>query len=119
MGDPVVWWDLGTQDAERSVSFFEDVFDWKPEYDEDTGFYRVRLEEQELSKGGIFALRKAKLPFVTLYVLVDDIEEKSRLVEEHGGSVEAPFSLASGSRICLFNEPSGVTFAMIQPKTDE
>jgi len=22
--------------------------------------------------------------------------------------------LASGSRICLFNEPSGVTFAMIQ-----
>lgn len=56
------------------------------------------------------------MPFLTLYVQVDDIEAKARIVEESGGFiVEAPFELPSGSRICLFNEPSGVTLAMIQP----
>ncbi|MCP4425936.1 MAG: VOC family protein, partial [Chloroflexi bacterium] len=44
-----------------------------------------------------------------------DIEAKAQLVEEAGGYiVEAPFEIQSGTKICLFNEPSGVTFAMLQ-----
>lgn len=36
-------------------------------------------------------------------------------VTEHGGFiVDAPFDVGGGEWICLFNEPSGVTFAMIQ-----
>jgi len=36
-------------------------------------------------------------------------------LEEQGGYiVEPPFEIASGSKICLFNEPSGVTLAMIE-----
>ena len=61
------------------------------------------------------AMGKARLPFVALYIQVDDIDEKAKTIEENGGFiVEAPFDTSSGSRICLFNEPSGVTFAMIQ-----
>jgi predicted enzyme related to lactoylglutathione lyase len=38
------------------------------------------------------------------------------LKEEAGGFiVDPPLDLPSRSRICLFNEPSGVTLAMIQP----
>jgi len=61
-------------------------------------------------------LKRAKLPFLTLYIQVEDIEEKAKLVEEAGGwIVEPPNELPSRTKICLFNEPSGVTFAMIQP----
>jgi predicted enzyme related to lactoylglutathione lyase len=38
------------------------------------------------------------------------------LIEEAGGFiVDPPLDLPSGSRTCLFNEPSDVTLAMIQP----
>jgi len=67
-------------------------------------------------EGGIFTLRRAKLPFVSLYLQVEKIEEKAKLIEEKGGLViEAPHETPGGSKICLFNEPSGVTFAMIEP----
>jgi hypothetical protein len=47
---------------------------------------------------------------------VDDLDAKVKLIEEAGGFiVDPPLDLASGSRICLFNEPLGVALAMIQP----
>jgi len=60
------------------------------------------------------------LPFLTLYIQVADIEEKANLIEEAGGwIVEPPNELSGRTKICLFNEPSGVTFAMIQPATQK
>ena len=42
---------------------------------------------------------------------------KAKLIEQLGGYIlEAPFEIPSGSRICLFNEPSGVTLAMLEKK---
>ena len=65
--------------------------------------------------GGIFRLRKARLPFLTLYIQVGDIDKKAAQIAEAGGMVvEPPFDIGGGCRICLFNEPSGVTFAIIQ-----
>jgi uncharacterized protein len=65
--------------------------------------------------GGVFTLRRAKLPFLTIYIKVDDLDAKVKLIEKNGGTiVDPPLDLPGGSRICLFNEPSGVTLAMIQ-----
>lgn len=107
---------------EKSVDFFRKVFDWKIEFSERLGFYII-LEisaQGEYLGGGIFTLKRAKLPFLTVYILVENIDEKARLVEEHGGFIaEAPLEIPSGSRICLFNEPSGTTFAIIKTKAVE
>ena len=60
-------------------------------------------------------MRRAKLPFLTIYIKVDNIDTKVKLIEEADGFVvDPPLDLPGGSRICLFNEPSGVTLAMIQ-----
>ena len=65
--------------------------------------------------GIVFTLRKAKLPFLTLYIKVDDIEDRARAVTEAGGHItEGPVEIPGGSKICLFNEPSGVCFAMFE-----
>jgi uncharacterized protein len=104
---------------EKSVRFFREVFDWCIEFDEGLGFYIIpgTTPADQSLEGGIFTLRHAKLPFVSLYLRVEDIIEKARLVEEKGGRViEMPHEIPGGSWICLFNNPSGVTFAMIQPK---
>lgn len=116
--DPIVWWELATHDADKSVAFFETVFGWELPFSEGAGFNLARpgAPAANMSGGGIFTLRKARLPFIALYIQVEDIGAKRDLVADNGGHiVEEPFAIDGGSQLCLFSDPSGVTWAMIQP----
>lgn len=110
----IVWWELASHDSEKSVKFFRDVFCWDLQLDEKAGFYKMRHNPPTVSGGGIFTLKRAKLPFVALYISVEDIHGMAKKVTEHGGFIVDPPLDLGGEWICLFNEPSGVTFAMIQ-----
>lgn len=113
--NPIIWWELATHDQEKSVKFFEKVFGWEFQLDPESGFHKLSNANFTFQGGSIFTLRRAKLPFLTLYIQVDDIHEKAKLIQEYGGFiVDPPAELAPNQWICLFNEPSGVTFAMIQ-----
>jgi len=115
----IVWWELASHDAGKTVDFLKKVFGWETEYDETIKCFDFPIPEdsRNLSGGGVFTLKKAKLPFLTLYIQVEDIDEKAKLIEQLGGYIlEPPFEIPSGSRICLFNEPSGVTLAMLEKK---
>jgi len=117
MKDPVVYWEIASHNAEKTSVFLRRVFGWKPEYDEKTTIYEFRSgkSREAFSGGGVFTLKRAKLPFLTIYFSVEDIAAKAKLVEKHGGFiVQAPNEIFPGTKICLFNEPSGVTLAMIQ-----
>jgi predicted enzyme related to lactoylglutathione lyase len=113
---PVVFWELACHDAEASVEFFRNSFGWQISQSPNSILYNVQTATEDGGiSGGIFTLQKAKLPFLTVYILVDDIEERARLIEEHGGLIiEEPHEIQGGLWICLFNDPSGVTFAMLQ-----
>ena len=116
--NPVVYWELASHYAERTADFLRKVFDWEFEFDPKTTIYELPAGEasQSFAGGGVFTLRRAKLPFLTLYIRVEDIEAKVRLIQEHGGFiVEGPMEIPGGAKICLSNEPSGVTLAMLQP----
>ena len=121
--NPVVMWELGSHDQEKSVEFLRRLFDWEINFDESLGFYLIPAEpevREELYGGAVFTLGKARLPFLTIYVRVDDISTKTSLVRELGGYIiEEPHEVPGGSKICLFNEPSGVTLAMIEPAAQE
>jgi predicted enzyme related to lactoylglutathione lyase len=113
--NPIIWWELATHDQEKSVEFFAKVFGWEFRFDENVGFYKMKNGNFTLGGGAIFTLRRAKLPFVALYIQVEDIHEKAKLIQEHGGFiVDPPAELAPNEWLCLFNEPSGVTFGMLQ-----
>ena len=116
--NPVVFWELASNDAAKSVEFFKAVFDWNINFDKNSRIYFVPANKSsdEFNGGGIFTLRRAKLPFVTIYIQVDDIDSKIKKIEEAGGLiVDAPQRFVQdGPLICLFNDPSGVTFAMLQ-----
>ncbi len=112
---PVVYWELASHNATQTVAFLQKVFDWDFEYDERTTIHELPAELTPVRGGGVFTRRRAKLPFLTIYIRVDDLDAKVKLIEEHGGFiVDPPLDLPNGARICLFNEPSGVTLAMIQ-----
>jgi predicted enzyme related to lactoylglutathione lyase len=120
MENPICYWELASNNAEKSLKFFKQVFGWEFEYDKTIGIYETptKGEPNSFVGGGIFTLKQAKLPFLTVYIKVDDLAAKMKLIEEYGGLIlNKPTDLPSGSKICLFNEPSGVTFAMIQRKS--
>lgn len=113
--NPVTYWELASRDADETTRFLKTVFDWDFEYDSASTIHELPEELTPVRGGGVFTLRRAKLPFLTLYIKVEDLDAKVALIEASGGFiVEAPLTLPSGSRICLFNEPSGVTLAMIE-----
>ena len=114
--NPICYWELASHDAEKSVAFFKKVFVWNFEYDANIGIHELPVANADDFKGGgIFTLKKAKLPFLTVYIRVKDIDEKVKLIEQEGGFIVIDsFELPSGTKICLFNEPSGVTFGMIE-----
>ncbi|MCJ7622493.1 MAG: VOC family protein [Anaerolineaceae bacterium] len=116
--NPVVFWELASHDAEKSAAFFKKVFDWEIKLDENSGIYFIPAGEDssKFDGGGIFTLRKSRLPFVSIYIQVEDIEKKVEQIKEAGGLIiEPPQSFVpGGTEICLFTEPSGVTFAMLQ-----
>jgi len=118
--NPICYWELGTNDAEKSVRFFHDVFGWNFEYDAHSTIHELPVGEGQkaFAGGGIFTLRMAKVPFLTIYIKVDDIEKKAKKIEQCGGSIEISPRVVTpgGPVICLFNEPTGVTFAMNQAK---
>jgi predicted enzyme related to lactoylglutathione lyase len=118
MKNPVVYWELASHDAKKTTDFLKKVFQWAPEYNEKTEIYEFPAGEsrKSFSGGGAFTQKRAQfLPFLTIYIQVADIEAKARLVEKHGGFIViAPKEVFPGIKICLFNEPSGVTLAMIE-----
>ena len=59
---PVVFWELATQNQEKSVEFFRKVFDWEIELDERLGFYIVKTGPvPEDMEGAIFTLKKSEM----------------------------------------------------------
>lgn len=119
MKNPVVYWELASHDAKKTTDFLKKVFQWAPEYDKQTGIYELRAGDSRkfFVGGGAFTLKRPRLPFLTIYIQVADIVTKAKLVEKHGGFiVTPPNEIFPGTIICLFNEPSGVTLAMVQRK---
>jgi predicted enzyme related to lactoylglutathione lyase len=117
MKNPVVYWELASHDAGKTAIFLKKVFGWTPEYDGKSGIFEFPANEarSNFSGGGVFTLKRAKIPFLTIYIRVENIEAKAKLVMKYGGFiVEAPFETSPGVKICLFNEPSGVTLAMLE-----
>jgi predicted enzyme related to lactoylglutathione lyase len=117
--NPIVYWELASNNAEKSVEFFKRAFGWQFDYHKATTIYEspIPKTENKFSGGGVFTLRRAKISFLTLYIEVEDIDQKAKEIEDMGGFiVEPPFDVTPQVRICLFNEAAGVTFAMLQRK---
>ena len=119
--NPVVFWELASHDAEKTVAFLEELFGWNIQLDEPSGIFEIPADRggpdhpAPFAGGGVFTLRKARLPFLTIYIRVKDIGAMAKQVEELGGLIVIPPEVVVlGSRICLFNEPSGVTLAMYE-----
>jgi uncharacterized protein len=65
-GNPIVYWELASSNAEKSVEFFKKAFGCDFDYDKATTIYELPKEINQFRGGGVFTLKMAKPPFLTI-----------------------------------------------------
>lgn len=115
MGKPVVHFDIGCHDKDRSRAFYETVFGWKSE---PYGPFSFKLDTGSPRgiQGFTTALGHEPHSYVMLYVEVEDIPKHLETIESQGGRVivtETPVSGAGHFAWC--HDPHGNLFGLWKP----
>ena len=116
MGQPVVHFEIGCQDKERSRAFYEQVFGWAAE---PYGPYSFKFDTGSPRgiQGFTTALGHEPHQYVMLYIEVDDIADTLRKIESQGGSVVVPENPVPGSgHFAWCRDPQGNLFGLWKPE---
>lgn len=117
---PVDWFEVLGSDAQRTQSFYQDVFGWGLEEGEGDVTYRFVEHEhdeegRDLSIGGGLGAGEEKL-WATVYARVPDVEESLQKAESLGGTREYG-QLDTGPVLSgAFRDPAGNVFGVYLPK---
>jgi predicted enzyme related to lactoylglutathione lyase len=84
MGNPVVHWEINTQDGKAAQEFYGKLFDWKIDSNNPMGYGLVDTGGGGVN-GGIGQAESGRPSLVTFYVQVNDLEAYLTRVESLGG----------------------------------
>ncbi|MEV6400800.1 VOC family protein [Streptomyces sp. NPDC051907] len=113
----VNWVDLGTPDMEAAKGFYGGVFGWtfQSAGPEAAGYGMFQLDGRTVA-GGMAAPPEQGGPGWTVYFQSPDAEATAKTVERAGGTVAfQPMDVFDLGRMAVFNDPTGVGFAIWQP----
>ena len=124
MGQPVVHFEVLGKDADRTQSFYSELFGWKiePLGFENPTQYGTIAREDNLGPdgvgigGGIGGAPEGYSGHVTFYVAVPDVEEALSKAESLGGKrMMGPDQVPGGPEIGLFQDLDGNTVGVVKP----
>lgn len=119
MGNPIVHFEIRTQDPAAGRDFYSELFGWNfidapPEHVDDYA-YIDSMTDRATIHGGISTPQGGK-QMVTVYAEVDDIHTALRKAIELGAKiVQEPYDVP-GVTIALFDDPQGNTVGVAQPR---
>ncbi len=119
MAHPVVHWEITAKDAKKLSGFYSSLFDWKINANpmpNSTEYNEVVTGGGEGGiNGGIFQAPDSVSAFVTLYVLVDDLQEYLDKAESLGGrALHPPTPIPGIGAFALFGDPAGNTIGLFK-----
>ena len=105
-GSPVVYFEIGCKDLEKTTSFYTDLFGWSPTA---TPFASmINTNSSEGVQGHITALGHEPHQYVTFYIRVTDVAASLEQIEAAGGKkVIGPIPLPNGKQFAWFTDPGG------------
>jgi predicted enzyme related to lactoylglutathione lyase/predicted transcriptional regulator len=107
-GAPVVHFEIGAVDGERSRRFYSQLFGWSVDVDDTSGYGMVRTGSDSGIGGGIAAAPPDTPAWVTFYVAVRDLDAALARAGELGArTVMGPTEIAPGSAFAMFADPDG------------
>jgi predicted enzyme related to lactoylglutathione lyase len=107
MANPVVHFEIAGSDAAKSRDFYGKLFGW--EYQMFQGDYGIVSPAGENSiGGGVFGVDNGTKPYVTFYVMVDDLAASLAHAERLGGKAcMPPTPIGEMGSIAMFSDPDG------------
>ncbi|HEX6263122.1 MAG TPA: VOC family protein [Actinomycetota bacterium] len=116
MGRPVVHFEIGVEDPERSERFYRELFGWTMQ--EAAGGYRLVLTDGDAGiGGGLMPTREAVPTYVTIYVDVEDLEATLLAAEKLGGkTLVEPMPIEGVGRFAMFTDPDGNMVGILAQK---
>lgn len=110
MKNPVVHFEIRSQDPAALHEYYGKLFDWRIEHHEAIDYRVISTKDKEDQagiNGGLGATGGAPNS-VTFYVQVDDIEERLQKAVELGGTVIMPVTTIPGAvTFAMFADPQG------------
>jgi predicted enzyme related to lactoylglutathione lyase len=111
-GAAVDWFEVLGSDAERTQSFYRDLFGWR--IAQGSGAYGLVEAESGGLGGGIGAAGEG-MRWATLYAAVEDVEQRLARAEELGGArVYGPNDVGDDMRTGCLRDPAGNVFGVYQ-----
>lgn len=106
MGNPVVHFEIRTQDRRKAMQFYGELFDWKIAPDDRTG--NLMIYAGEHPTGSIMETPSPGGTGVMNYIRVDNIEQALTQVEQLGGKRQTGRTELSGIGCwATFTDPEG------------
>lgn len=114
MGQPVVHWELWSEDPEAAAAFYEAVFDWKIRHLPDLNYRAVETGGEGGINGGIMKPQKGPWPGkLALYIDVDDLDVYAEKIRAAGGKIVVDKMDVPGvGQLSLFEDPDGRVLGM-------
>lgn len=110
MGNPVVHWELMSNDPAKLSTFYANVFDWKIQHMPEMNYRMVQPGGEGGIGGGIVKPeREGPWPGNMLfYIAVDDLAAYREKIVAAGGKIQVEEEQVPGmGAFCLFTDPEG------------
>ncbi len=121
MGNPVVHFEINSNNAKSLADFYAQVFGWKTPWGEQMRYALVDTQAKGKGIGGGIGVPSQGGNLVTFYIEVADTDTALRKVEQLGGKTVVPTTtIPNVVTFALFSDPEGnvigLTKAMPAPR---
>jgi len=119
------WTEIATNDAEKCMAFYTEVFGWDFKKDDGAGgmAYNEFSTGAHYPVGGLYQMdpqwfgNNPPPPHFLNYVWVDDVDAATAKAQELGATVRRPpMDIGGIGRISVIQDPTGAHIAMFKPK---
>ena len=115
MSHPVVWFEVMGDDGAALRRFYQTLFGWRIDADNEMEYGLVEAVAGRGIPGGVGQLGELPQPKVTFYVATSDVEKSLLRASELGGGVLMPRSvLPGGTVIGMFADPEGNAIGVVE-----
>jgi predicted enzyme related to lactoylglutathione lyase len=113
-GCPVVHFEIGCTDTERTNKFYTSIFGWSGNVSPMASMLNTNTDKGV--QGHITNLGHEPKHYVTFYIEVDDIPAYLSKVEEAGGKkIVGPIKLPDGKQFAWFSDPDANVIGLLTP----
>ncbi len=109
MANPVVHWEMWSEDPERASSFYSEVFGWNIRAIPEMNYHLAEKGGDSGIGGGIMKPQQGPWPAkLTVYIDVDDMDAaREKIVAAGGTMVVEPMEVPGVGAMALFEDPDG------------